>query len=163
MCIIVSDDSAKELTSCLRNIPSQLLMLSAFLPVCKAMLDLGPEWLDRYVREVLYEAFANGMEAGVVTGDGDKKPIGMTRQVGENVVRSVNAYPEKATVQVQELSAATECKLMSPMAAEPNAKDTLVEIIKILVDPQHDYKTVIHAPTRRADDTSHHISRMTYI
>lgn len=26
--------------------------LSGYIPVCKAMLDLGPVWLDRYVRTV---------------------------------------------------------------------------------------------------------------
>ena len=42
--------------------------LSAFLPVCKAMLDLGPEWLDRYVRTILAEAIANGLEEGIISG-----------------------------------------------------------------------------------------------
>ena len=46
------DDIVKELTSGFKKIPAQLLKLSAFLPVCKAMLDLGPEWLDRYVRGI---------------------------------------------------------------------------------------------------------------
>ena len=107
------------------------------------MLDLGPEWLDRYVREVLYEAFANGMEAGIVTGDGDKKPIGMTRQVGDNVVRSGNAYPEKATVKVRDLSPATVGNLISLLAADPNGKARRVENILLLVNPQDYYQTVM--------------------
>ena len=42
----------QELTSGFAEIDASLNKLSAFLPVCKAMLDLGPVWLDRYVREV---------------------------------------------------------------------------------------------------------------
>ena len=79
------DEIVKELTSGFKKIDTMLLKLSAFVPVCKAMVDLGPEWLENYVRQVLYEALSNGMEAGFVTGDGNGKPIGMTRQVGDTV------------------------------------------------------------------------------
>ena len=65
------------------------------MPVCKAMLELGPEWLDSFVRQVLYEAYANGLEAGFVSGDGNGKPIGMNRQVGDNVTVTGGVYPEK--------------------------------------------------------------------
>ena len=47
------DEIAKELESGFKEINTSLNKLTAFLPVCKAMLDLGPVWLDRYVREVL--------------------------------------------------------------------------------------------------------------
>lgn len=156
------DDIVKELTSGFKKIPAQLLKLSAFLPVCKAMLDLGPEWLDRYVREVLYEAFANGMEAGIVTGDGDKKPIGMTRQVGDNVVRSGNAYPEKTPVKVRDLSPATVGNLISLMAADPNGKARRVESILFLVNPQDYYQTVMPATTLMAPDGTYRNDVMPY-
>nr|DAI57477.1 MAG TPA: major capsid protein [Caudoviricetes sp.] len=156
------DDIVKELTSGFKKIPAQLLKLSAFLPVCKAMLDLGPEWLDRYVREVLYEAFANGMEAGIVTGDGDKKPIGMTRQVGDNVVRSGNAYPEKSAVKVRDLSPATVGNLISLLAADPNGKARRVENILLLVNPQDYYQTVMPATTLMAPDGTYRNDVMPY-
>lgn len=41
---------ATELSSGFKKVPNTLYKLSAFIPVCKAMLELGPEWLDRYVR-----------------------------------------------------------------------------------------------------------------
>ena len=45
--------------------------LSAFIPVAKAMLDLGPAWMDKYVRTLLAEALATELEAAIVDGDGD--------------------------------------------------------------------------------------------
>lgn len=75
----------QELSAGLKKMKTNLLKLSAFLTVCKAMLDLGPEWLDSFIRQTLYEALSNGMEAGIVAGDGNNKPIGMIRQVGDNV------------------------------------------------------------------------------
>lgn len=156
------DEIVKELTSGFKKVNTQLLKLSAFLPVCKAMLDLGPEWLDRYVREVLYEAFANGMEAGLVAGDGDKKPIGMIRQVGDNVVRSGNAYPEKAAVKVRDLNPATVGNLISILAADPNGKARRVQNVLLLVNPQDYYQKVMPATTMMAPDGTYRNDVMPY-
>lgn len=67
----------EELTSGFKEVDVTQDKLSAFLPVSKAMLDLGPAWLDNYVRQVLIEALANGLEYGVVNGTGKDQPIGM--------------------------------------------------------------------------------------
>lgn len=146
------DDIVKELTSGFKKVSTTLLKLSAFLPVCKAMLELGPEWLDNYVRQVLYEALSNGMEAGIVTGDGNKKPIGMTRQVGDNVVVTGGAYPEKAAVKVSDLSPATVGNLISIMAADPNGKPRRVDDVILLVNPQDYFQKVMPATTLQAPD-----------
>ncbi|MBN2852047.1 MAG: phage major capsid protein, partial [Clostridia bacterium] len=76
----------KELTSGFKKVNLTLNKMSAFLPVAKSMLDLGPIWMDRYVRAILYEAIANGLEAAIVNGTGKDQPIGMNRQVGAGVV-----------------------------------------------------------------------------
>ena len=146
------DDIVKELTSGFKKINTGLYKLSAFMPVCKAMLDLGPEWLDNYVRQVLFEAFANGMEAGIVTGDGNKKPIGMDRQVGDNVTVTGNAYPKKAAVKVSDLTPATVGNLISIMAADPNGKTRRVQDVILLVNPQDYYQKVMPATTVQAPD-----------
>ena len=146
------DDIVKELTSGFKKVNTGLFKLSAFIPVCKAMLDLGPEWLDNYVRQVLFEAFANGMEAGIVTGDGNKKPIGTTRQVGDNVVVTGGAYPKKAAIKVTDLSPATVGNLISIMAADPNGKTRRVQGVILLVNPQDYYQKVMPATTIQAPD-----------
>ena len=146
------DDIVKELTSGFKKVNTGLYKLSAFMPICKAMLDLGPEWLDNYVRQVLFEAFANGMEAGITTGDGNKKPIGMDRQVGDNVTVTGNAYPKKAAVKVTDLTPATVGNLISIMAADPNGKTRRVQGVILLVNPQDYYQKVMPATTVQAPD-----------
>ena len=146
------DDIVKELTSGFKKIETMLLKLSAFLPVCKAMLELGPEWLDNYVRQVLYEALSNGLEAGIVTGDGNKKPIGMTRQVGDNVVVTGGVYPEKLKVTLTDLSPATIGNLVSLMAADPNGKPRRVRDVIFLVNPQDYFQSIMPATTLMAPD-----------
>ena len=45
------DEIVKEIAAGFKLIDGTLYKLSAFLPVCKAMLELGAEWLDRYIRD----------------------------------------------------------------------------------------------------------------
>ncbi|EJV80207.1 TPA: phage major capsid protein [Bacillus thuringiensis] len=55
--------------------------LSAFMPVCKVMLDLGPTWLDRYVRTVLVESLKIALELAIVRGTGKDQPVGMMKDL----------------------------------------------------------------------------------
>lgn len=61
------------------------LKLTAFAVVPKDMLELGPEWIERYTRELLVESYAVGLEYGLINGEGPSKdePIGLTKNVGE--------------------------------------------------------------------------------
>ena len=147
------DEVVKELTSGFKVVNTNLLKLSAFLPVCKAMLDLGPEWLDRYIREVLYEALANGMEAGIVTGDGKDKPIGMNRQVGEGVSVTGGVYPEKEAVAITDLSAVTVGGLLATIAVKPNGQQRKINNdVIFLVSSVDYYGKVMPATTIQAPD-----------
>ena len=141
------DEIVQELTSGFKEVDTGLLKLSAFMPVCKAMLDLGPEWLDDFVRQVLYEAYANGLEAGVVAGDGNGKPIGMNRQVGDNVTVTGGVYPVKAPVSVTDLSPTTIGNLLSLMAVDPNGKARNVRDVILVVNPVDYFQRIMPATT----------------
>lgn len=149
------DDIVKELTGGFKEVNTALLKLSAFLPVCKAMLDLGPAWLDRYVREVLYEALANGMEAGFVAGDGNGKPIGMIRQVGEGVTVTGGAYPKKDTIAVTSFDPATVGGLIARLATAPNGSQRPVRNVIMVVNPVDYFQRVMPATTLMAPDGSY--------
>lgn len=149
------DEIIKELTSGFKEVETGLFKLSAFMVICKPMLDLGPEWLDRYIHEVLYEALSNGLEAGIVAGTGNKQPIGMTRQVGDDVVVTGNNYPEKAKITISDLSPATMGKLMAIMAKSPNGKSRLVSDLIFVVNPQDYFEKVMPSTTLMAPDGSY--------
>lgn len=135
-------DIVKELTSGFKEVDATLLKLSAFIPMCKAMLDLGPEWLDRYIREILYEALANGLEYGIVNGTGKDEPIGMIRQVGDDVTVTGGVYPEKAPIAVTNFSMATMGNLASILAAHPNGQARNVDDLILVVNPQDYFQKV---------------------
>lgn len=59
------------------------LKLTAFAVIPKDMLELGPEWVERYVRELLVESYSVGLEYGLVNGRGpsQSEPIGLMKDV----------------------------------------------------------------------------------
>ena len=137
----------QELTSGFKEVDTGLLKLSSFIPVCKAMLDLGPEWLDTFVRQVLYEAFANGLEYGIVAGNGNGEPIGMNRQVGDNVTVVGGVYPEKSPIAITDLSPTTVGNVLALLAVDPNGKSRVVQDVILVVNPVDYFQRIMPATT----------------
>ena len=127
--------------------------LSAFLPVCKAMLDLGPAWLDRYVRTILFEAIANGLEDGIINGRGVAEgnpnatiyePIGMIKDLTSYDVAT--GYADKAAIPVSDFSPESYGGLISQLAEGPNQLNRTVTEVLLVVNPV-DYLTKIFPAT----------------
>ena len=156
------DKIVKELTGGFKKVSTTLLKLSAFLPVCKSMLTLGPSWLDRFVREVLYEALANGLETGIVSGTGKDMPIGMNRQVGKGVNIVDGVYPEKVAIPVEDLSAQTVGDLLAQMAVDPNGKARRIQDVLLIVNPVDYYRKIMPATTVMAPDGTYRNNVMPY-
>lgn len=57
------------------------LKLTAFAVIPNDMLELGPVWVERYVRELLIESYSTGLEFGFVNGSGVNQPIGLLKDV----------------------------------------------------------------------------------
>ena len=156
------DEIIKELLAGFKEVDSGLMKLTAFLPVCKASLDLGPELLDRFVRETLYETLAAGLEVGIVVGTGKNMPIGMNRQVGDGVTVKGGVYPEKAKIAVTELSIDAVGNLLSLLAVDPNGKSRTVRDVLFIVNPQDYYQKVMPATTVMAPDGTYRNDVMPY-
>ncbi len=135
-------DIVTELTSGFKKFNMNMNKLSAFLPVCKAMLDLGPAWLDRYVRDILQEALYNGLEKGIIAGTGKNQPIGMMRQVGEGVTVTDGVYPEKKAVKVTDFEPVTYGGLLAQLARTPKGNPRRVDSVILVVNPV-DYFTKV--------------------
>lgn len=113
----LTDAIQKKLSGAFKKESTDLYKLSAYMPVAKAMLDLGPEWLDRFVREVLYESVALALEMAIVDGTGDGEPIGMTRDLAGAVVEGV--YPKKTAQPLTDLEPGTlGRKIMAPLTKD---------------------------------------------
>lgn len=135
----------EELTSGFKEVDVTQDKLSAFLPVSKAMLDLGPAWLDNYVRQVLYEALANGLEYGIVCGTGKDEPIGMMRQVGDGVVITGGEYPQKEAIKMTALDIEQMGNVTAIMARNDKGQARTVTGLIMLVNPVDYFRRVLPA------------------
>lgn len=156
------DKVVKEILAGFKEVDTGLLKLSAFLPVCKALLDLGPAWLDSFIRQVLYEALANGLEYGIINGDGNKKPIGMDRKVGKDVSVTGGVYPQKAAVKVTDLDPVTIGNLLAAMAKDEDGKHRVVKDVILIVNPVDYFSKVMPATTVMAPDGTYRNDVMPY-
>lgn len=142
----------EELTSGFKEVDVTQDKLSAFLPISKAMLDLGPAWLDKYVREVLTEALANGLEYGIVNGTGKDQPIGMTRQVGDGVTVVSGEYPEKEPIKITAMNMIQLGNITSIMARNSKGQARVVSNLIMLVNPVDYWKRVLPATRAMTPD-----------
>lgn len=142
----LNDQIKEEITSSFKEKDAGMYKLTAFIPVSKDMLNLGPQWIDRYVREILMEALAVGFEEGIVTGDGKNKPIGMNRQVGDDVTVTGGVYPEKELINVTDFSPKTMGMLASKISKTTAGKYRKVKNLILVINP-NDYYTKIMPST----------------
>lgn len=113
----LTDAITKKLAASFKKEKTELFKLSAYMPVAKAMLDLGPEWLDRFVREMLAESIAIALEAAIIKGTGKGEPIGMMKNLAGAVVDGV--YPDKVAEELPDLKPVSLGKLiMAPLTRE---------------------------------------------
>ena len=151
----------KQLAAQFNYLNLEQTKLSAHVPICKAMLDLGPTWLDRYVRAIMAEAIANGLEQGIISGrgiadqaadPGDRifEPVGMDRDL--TVFDNINGYAPKAPIPVAQLTPTAYGELVSQLAVGPNSLFRPVTALLMIVNPV-DYLTRVMPATayQRAD------------
>lgn len=109
----------EELTGSLKEINMTMCKLSAFMVISQDLLDLGPQWLDTYLRECLAESIAMALEAAVVDGTGKDQPIGMTRDVSATANVQDGVYPRMAAIDLTELTPTAMGGLVAKLARDP--------------------------------------------
>ena len=90
----------EEITSAFRVVEIAQNKLSAFALIDKSMLDLGPVFLDAYIRAFLTEALAAALEKAIISGSGKNQPIGLDRDIHRGVAVSDGSYPRKTAIAV---------------------------------------------------------------
>lgn len=118
----------EELSNGFKKENASLYKLSAFIPVSKSMLDLGPVWLDRFVRAMLSESIAIALEQGIVAGTGKDQPIGMIKDLAGSV--NLGVYSDKEAKPLTDLLPATLGKnVIAPLTKEGKRNVTQVLLV----------------------------------
>ncbi|HBK5416230.1 TPA: phage major capsid protein, partial [Enterococcus faecium] len=125
--------------------------LSGYIPVCKAMLDLGPVWLDRYVRTVLVESLRIALEQAIVDGTGKDMPVGMMRDMSK---QTSGEYAEKKAEPITALDAVTMGGLMARLSKfniegvnDPIYRNVNPSDVVLIVNPTDYWSKVFPAKT----------------
>lgn len=151
----LSAEIVKELTAGFRKIDLSQNKLSAFLLVSKAMLDLGPEWLDRYVRAVLSESLYFGLEDGILNGKGQTanlhEPIGARKDLAGSV-SPTTGYPDKTKVVFNSFDPVAYGELLASLAMTENGNYRVIPRAILVVNPVDYLKKIMPATTVRAAD-----------
>lgn len=136
---------ATELSGSIGTINIDMNKLTAFMAVSRDMLDVGPEWMDSYVRAVLTEALGYGLSQGIVAGTGKDQPIGMMKDLDGSVTNGV--YPDKKAEKITDLSVATIGSIAATLAQGPNGRKRPVPSILIVVNPVDYFEKILPATT----------------
>ena len=138
----------EEIESSFKEIDMTLMKLSAFIPVCEAMLDLGPAWLDSYVRQCLYEALANGLEDGIINNlNTTTGPVGMISDMttGSGGVGAAT-FTAKTATPITDLKPATIGAQLAKLAKDEAGKYRAIRDVILIVNPV-DYMTKVFPAT----------------
>lgn len=113
----INSEIVKEITSAFKTVDIEQNKLAAYAIIENDMLDLGPTFLDAYIRACLEEALAAGLIYGIIDGTGKNEPIGLTRDIHEGVeVNSSTGYPRKTAEKVVDFTPANYGALVAKMA-----------------------------------------------
>jgi len=149
----ITDEITKQITSGFKVVAVNQSKLSAFAFIEKGMLDLGPTFLDAYVRAVLSEAMYCGLEYGIVAGTGVDEPIGVIRDIHEGVtVSTTDGYPKKTAVAVTKFDPASYGALLAQLAETEDGHKRSFAGVALLCN-QKDYLTkIMPASTALTED-----------
>lgn len=118
---------------------------SAFCIIPLDILDMGPQFLDAFIRATLAEALGLGLEEAIVDGSGVNMPCGMMRNPNGSFNQSTG-YPTKTPVKVTSFAPAEYGALVAKVAKTEKGKQRTFGSVGMLCN-MSDYLTKIMPAT----------------
>lgn len=137
----------EEIESAFTTIDVAMNKLSAFAVIPKDMLDLGPVFLDNYIRTILREALYCALEKAIIAGTGKDQPIGLIKDIHKGVtVSTETGYPDKAAVKVSSFLPTEYGKVLAKLAVSENGRMRTFDSVTMVCN-QVDYLTKVMPAT----------------
>lgn len=143
----VDAEIEKEITSQFKVLNLAQNKLSAFAVVPMGLIDMGATFLDGYIRTILKDAIACGLEDAIVNGDGDGKPVGLMKKLTGAVD---GVHQDKTAQSVESFDVASMGALIAQMAKTENGKNRPVGKLSLICNA-NDYYTLV-APAVRVQN-----------
>ena len=134
-----------EIKGSLKVIDIKQAKYSAFCIVPLDILDMGPQFLDAFVRATMAEALGFGLEEAIVNGTGISMPVGMMKNPNGAFAQETG-YPDKTAVKVTSFAPAEYGPLVAKVATTEKGKQrTFSEVV--LLCCMKDYLTKVMPAT----------------
>lgn len=149
----INGEITEEIEGALKKIDLISNKLSSFAVVPLDMLELGAEFIDRYIRALLVESIALGLEYGIVMGTGHNEPIGLARDIHEGVsVSSTDGYPLKSARAVTSFEPAAYGALCAELAVSEKGNSRVVPEVTLICNQKDYFTKIMPASTILAPD-----------
>lgn len=133
---------ANELQGELKMIDVTVSKYTAFFIIPKDFVKFNftfaPMWVDQYIRIILSESVAFGLEKTIVSGDGKDQFIGMTMDVS---TATDGKYSQKAVVAIKNFDD-DYANIIAGLAKDDNGDDRDVPEVLMVVNPQDYIKKI---------------------
>lgn len=152
----ITAEIVKEVTSGFKELDMSQMKLSAFIPVPKSILDLGPTYLDSYVRQILIEALANGLEYGIVNNlNTATGPISMKADLTKGTANSDGTgitYTAKTAIAIKDLQPKTLGDIIAKLSKNDKGDPRVIRDVIMVVNPTDYFTKVFPATTVMGGD-----------
>lgn len=145
----IDAEITKEITSAFKLLDITQNKLTAFAIIPIGLLDLGPTFLDAYIRMILKDAIATALEEAIVKGDGKGKPIGLMMKLTGAVD---GVHSEKTAISVTDFGIKSMGTLIAKLAKNEKGQNRSVRKLSLLCNAI-DYYTLV-APAVRVQNMS---------
>lgn len=141
----VTDAITKEIEGAIKVISMEQSRYTAFCIIPLDVLDMGPEFVDAFIRSLMAESMLYGLEDAVVNGSGVNMPVGMMRDP-EGDFNNTTGYPVKEAIKVTSFAPVEFGKLLAKLAKTPTGRQRVFSEV-ILVTSMSDYLTKVMPAT----------------
>lgn len=155
----IDEKVIKEIKGGLKVLDIKQAKYTAFCVIPLDILDMGPQFIDAFVRATMAEALGLGLEEAIVNGTGVNQPTGMMKNPNGNF-NAETGYPDKEAVKVTSFSPEEYGKLVAKVAKTEKEKQRTFAKVGLLCN-MTDYLTkVMPATTVMASDGSGYVNNL---
>lgn len=138
----ISSEISKELKGQIKVIDVTVAKYTAYFIIPKDFVKFNfafaPMWVDQYVRIILSESVAFGLENTMISGDGSEQFIGMTMDISST---SEGKYSQKEAVAITNFDE-DYAGVVASLAKDGNGDDRIIPEVLLVVNPQDYIKKI---------------------
>lgn len=122
----------KEMLAAFKVVELEESKVSCFGQVSTDMLEAGPQFLQGHMNNTLTESLVTAIEEAVISGTGNKMPIGLDRDLSGSVVDGV--YPQKKAIVVKDFGVSTYADLVKQISKDENGRPKKFDKVQLIVN-----------------------------